>query len=70
MDMNNEFILAMEHGMPPMTGTGIGIDRLVGIFTEQGNLRDTIFFPIMKPEVEKLSKRKLKELKRKENLKK
>jgi lysyl-tRNA synthetase class 2 len=48
MDMNNEFIEAMEYGMPPMTGTGIGIDRLVGIFTEQSNLRDTIFFPIMK----------------------
>jgi lysyl-tRNA synthetase class 2 len=50
MDMNNEFLEAMEHGMPPMTGAGIGIDRLVGIFTEQNNLRDTIFFPIMKPE--------------------
>ncbi len=50
MDMNNEFLTAMEYGMPPMTGTGIGIDRLVGIFTEQNNLRDTIFFPLMKPE--------------------
>jgi len=49
MGMNNEFIKAMEYGMPPMTGTGIGIDRLVGIFTEQGNLRDTILFPLMKP---------------------
>ena len=39
--------------MPPMTGTGIGIDRLVGIFTEQGNLRDTVLFPIMKPEEKK-----------------
>ena len=50
MDMNSEFLEAMEHGMPPMTGTGIGIDRLVSIFTEQNNLRDTIFFPLMKPE--------------------
>ncbi len=49
MDMNNSFIEAMEYGMPPMTGTGIGIDRLVGIFTEQNNLRDTIIFPLMKP---------------------
>ncbi len=48
MDMNNDFLEAMEYGMPPMTGTGIGIDRLVGIFTEQNNLRDTIFFPLMK----------------------
>ncbi len=49
MEMNNSFIEAMEYGMPPMTGTGIGIDRLTGIFTEQNNLRDTILFPLMKP---------------------
>ncbi len=66
MDMNNEFLRAMEHGMPPMTGTGIGIDRLVSIFTEQGNLRDTVFFPIMKPKEEKLSKTQLKKLKERE----
>ncbi len=59
MAMNNDFIEAMEYGMPPMTGTGIGIDRLVGIFTEQNNLRDTIFFPILKPEsVEKKNVKK------------
>ncbi len=52
MEMNNSFIEAMEYGMPPMTGTGIGIDRLVGIFTEQNNLRDTVFFPLMKPKGE------------------
>jgi lysyl-tRNA synthetase class 2 len=66
MDMNNEFLIAMEHGMPPMTGTGIGIDRLVGIFTEQNNLRDTILFPIMKPIIPELSKNQLKKLKEKE----
>jgi len=33
MEMNNDFITAMEYGMPPMTGNGIGIDRLVGILT-------------------------------------
>ncbi len=70
MDMNNEFITAMEHGMPPMTGTGIGIDRLVGIFTEQGNLRDAVFFPIMKPIEEKLSKNKLKKMREQEKKKK
>ncbi|MCK5589194.1 MAG: lysine--tRNA ligase [Candidatus Pacebacteria bacterium] len=53
MSMNNEFLEAMEHGMPPMTGFGMGIDRLVAILTEQGNLRDTILFPIVKPEVKK-----------------
>ncbi|MBK5215210.1 MAG: lysine--tRNA ligase [Candidatus Pacebacteria bacterium] len=49
MDFNEEFLTAMEHGMPPMTGFGMGIDRLVAILTEQKNLRDVIFFPIMKP---------------------
>lgn len=49
MDIDEQFLTAMEHGMPPMTGFGMGIDRLVAILTEQKNLRDVIFFPIMKP---------------------
>jgi len=49
MSVNEDFLTAMEHGMPPMTGFGMGIDRLVAILTEQKNLRDTIFFPIMRP---------------------
>ena len=49
MSINEGFLTSMEHGMPPMTGFGMGIDRLVAIFTEQKNLRDVIFFPIMKP---------------------
>ena len=49
MDIDESFLTAMEHGMPPMTGFGMGIDRLVAILTEQKNLRDVIFFPIMKP---------------------
>lgn len=49
MQIDERFLTAMEHGMPPMTGFGMGIDRLVAIFTEQKNLRDVIFFPIMKP---------------------
>ncbi len=49
MDFNSEFVEAMEQGMPPMTGFGMGVDRLVAILTEQPNLRDTVFFPIMKP---------------------
>ena len=48
MEVDESFITAMEHGMPPMTGFGMGIDRLVALFTEQHNLRDIIFFPIMK----------------------
>jgi len=49
MEVDEGFLTAMEHGMPPMTGFGMGIDRLVAIFTSQKNLRDVIFFPIMKP---------------------
>ncbi len=49
MQVDERFLEAMEHGMPPMTGFGMGIDRLVAILTEQKNLRDVIFFPIMKP---------------------
>ncbi len=49
MQIDEQFLTAMEHGMPPMTGFGMGIDRLVAILTEQKNLRDIIFFPIMHP---------------------
>lgn len=49
MDIDERFLTAMEHGMPPMTGFGMGIDRIVAILTEQNNLRDTIYFPIMRP---------------------
>ncbi len=48
MEIDERFLTAMEHGMPPMTGFGMGIDRLVAILTEQENLRDVIFFPIMR----------------------
>jgi lysyl-tRNA synthetase class 2 len=49
MEIDERFLTAMEHGMPPMTGFGMGIDRLVAILTNQKNCRDVIFFPIMKP---------------------
>ena len=49
MEVDEEFLTAMEYGMPPMTGFGMGIDRLMAIYTEQKNLREVIFFPIMRP---------------------
>lgn len=49
MNIDERFLTAMEHGMPPMTGFGMGIDRLVALLTEQDNLRDVIFYPIMRP---------------------
>ncbi len=52
MEVDERFLQAMEHGMPPMTGFGMGIDRLVALFTEQKNLRDVILFPIMRDKEE------------------
>lgn len=48
MEVNEEYLTAMEHGMPPITGFGMGIDRLVALVTGQRNLRDVVLFPLMK----------------------
>ena len=50
MEVDEVFLKAMEHGFPPMTGSGFGIDRLIAIFTGQPSLRDVVLFPTMKPE--------------------
>ncbi|MCB9820561.1 lysine--tRNA ligase [Candidatus Nomurabacteria bacterium] len=50
MEVDNRFLTAMEHGMPPMTGFGMGIDRFCAILLEEKNIRDTIFFPLVKNE--------------------
>ncbi len=49
MSMNEEYLTAMEHGMPPISGWGMGIDRLVTLLTGQENLKDSVLFPLLKP---------------------
>ena len=49
MMMDDDYISAMEYGMPPISGWGIGIDRLVQILTNSANIKDCILFPLMKP---------------------
>jgi lysyl-tRNA synthetase class 2 len=49
MVMDEDFLTAMEHGMPPISGWGMGVDRFVCLLTNQENLRDVILFPLIKP---------------------
>lgn len=49
MDKDDDYIEAMEYGIPPVSGWGMGVERMVALLTQQKNLRDVVLFPLLRP---------------------